>query len=100
MSVELRNRDRKLFPNLMSEYADLAAVPLTDIFNTISETLIWPTVWKIEIVTVIPKCADPSSFDQLRNISCTLFVCLFGVRVPPEYTGGRESVLYSTEFSI
>ena len=30
--------------------------------------------WKIEIVTVIPKSGDPETFDQLRNISCTLLV--------------------------
>ena len=63
-----------IFPNLMTEFSDLLAQPLCDIYNTITETLIWPTVWKVEIVTVIPKCAAPEEFDQLRNISCTLLV--------------------------
>ena len=63
-----------VFPNLMTEYADLFALPLTDIFNCITDTFIWPSVWKIEIITVIPKCNNPVNFDQLRNISCTLLV--------------------------
>ena len=58
----------------MTEYADIIAHPLSDIFNTITDTFIWASVWKIEIVTVIPKCNDPQTFDQLRNISCTLLV--------------------------
>ena len=61
-----------IFPSLMTEYADLLAQPLSDIYNRITETFIWPNIWKVEIVTVIPKCANPESFDQLRNISCTL----------------------------
>ena len=57
-----------IFPSLMTEYAQ----PLSDIYNRITETFIWPNIWKMEIVTVIPKCVNPESFDQLRNISCTL----------------------------
>ena len=63
-----------IFPSLVTEFCDILAEPLTDIYNTISETLVWPDVWKIELVTVIPKCSDPQSFDNLRNISCTLLV--------------------------
>ena len=63
-----------IFPNLMTEYADLFALPLTDIFNCITETFVWLSVWKIEIITVIPKCNNPVNFDQLRNISCTFLV--------------------------
>ena len=66
-----------IFPSLMKEYADVIAIPLTEMYNTITETLTWASCWKVEIVTVIPKCGDPTSFDQLRNISCTLHVsCL------------------------
>ena len=42
--------------------------------NCISETFIWPDLWKIEIVTVIPKSSNPQSYDLLRNISCMLLV--------------------------
>ena len=56
----------------MSRYAGLLAVPFTDIFNAISTTRVWPTIWKQEFVTVIPKCRTPSSMGDLRNISCTM----------------------------
>ena len=58
----------------MTELADILALPLTDIYNTISSTFVWPAIWKIEIITVIPKCNNPEKSDQLRNISCTLLV--------------------------
>ena len=58
----------------MTAFSDLIAIPLTNIFNTISETFQRPSVWKLEIVTVIPKCSSPVKFEQLRNISCTLLV--------------------------
>ena len=63
-----------IFPSLVTEFSDILAEPLTDIYNQISTTLQWPAVWKIELVTVIPKCPDPKEFDSLRNISCTLLV--------------------------
>ena len=63
-----------VFPNLMSEFADIFALPLTDIYNRITETFKWPDCWKVEIVTIIPKCGNPTTYDQLRNISCMLLV--------------------------
>ena len=63
-----------IFPSLMTEFADVVALPLTDIYNMIIDTFQWPDCWKIEVVTVTPKCNNPDSFDQLRNISCTLLV--------------------------
>ena len=53
----------------MTKFADLLDQPLCDIYNKITEPFVWPDVWKVEIVTVIPKCSNPDSFDQLRNIS-------------------------------
>ena len=61
-----------IFPSLMGKFAGLLAVPLADIFNSISTTKVWPTVWKQEFVTVIPKCRTPASMGDLRNISCTM----------------------------
>ena len=61
-----------IFPVLMDKYATLLAIPLTEIFNAITETGIWPTTWKQEFVTVIPKCRTPTSLGDLRNISCTM----------------------------
>ena len=56
----------------MDVFADQLAVPLTNIYNSISSTFIWPFIWKKEFVTVIPKTSFPAGFSDLRNISCTM----------------------------
>ena len=61
-----------IFPQLMTLFADQLAIPLTNIYNTISTSAIWPVIWKKEFVTVIPKVSVPQSFGDLRNISCTM----------------------------
>ena len=61
-----------VFPQLVTTFADFFAIPLTAIYNDISESGVWPTCWKREYVTVIPKTKKPSSVNDLRNISCTL----------------------------
>ena len=61
-----------LFPDLVTKYADLLAVPLTSIYNEITSTQVWPEIWKRESVTIIPKTRTPTEIGQLRNISCTM----------------------------
>ena len=61
-----------IFPSLMTKFADFLAIPLTDIYNEISSTYVWPICWKKEFVTVIPKKSSPQELGDLRNISCTL----------------------------
>ena len=61
-----------IFPELVSRFGDLLAVPLCEIFNMITVTQIWPLIWKQEFVTVIPKKTLPTEIDDLRNISCTM----------------------------
>ena len=61
-----------ILPELVTQYADFLAIPLTAIYNDISETKIWPKIWKNESVTIIPKTRTPSEIGQLRNISCTM----------------------------
>ena len=63
-----------LFPELVTTYADFLAVPLTSIYNEISETNVWPEVWKREAVTIIPKTRVPEEIGQLPNISSTMLV--------------------------
>ena len=41
-------------------------------YNEITVTYVWPAIWKLESVTVIPKVGHPSAFTDLRNISCTM----------------------------
>ena len=54
--------------------SDNIALPLTNIYNTITRTAVWPMTWKREFVTAIPKTLLPASFNDLRNISCTMLV--------------------------
>ena len=61
-----------IFPALMDKYATLLAIPLTNIYNQITRSHVWPEVWKQEFVTVIPKCRNPVGLGDLRNISCTM----------------------------
>ena len=63
-----------VFPDLVTTYADFFAIPLTAVYNEILRTFSWPTDWKTEYVTVIPKTGSPQSFSDLRNISCTKLV--------------------------
>ena len=60
-----------IFPKLVPLCAEALSIPLSDIYNCILETYVWPIRWKKEYVTVIPKKTLPSSFADLRNISCT-----------------------------
>ena len=61
-----------IYPDLMTKFSDFFALPLTNIYNEITETAVWPTQWKKEFVTVIPKKKEPEKLSDLRNISCTL----------------------------
>ena len=63
--------DGDIFPALIAPCAAHLAIPLSDIFNTITTTMVWPVEWKKEVVTVIPKKNLPQSYSDLRNISCT-----------------------------
>lgn len=60
-----------IFPKLVTTCSDSLAIPLSDIYNTITATNVWPIAWKKEIVTIIPKKSIPTSYADLRNISCT-----------------------------
>ena len=63
-----------LFPKLVNPCARAISVPLSDIYNSILSTYVWPISWKREYVSTIPKKKLPSDFSDLRNISCTLLV--------------------------
>ena len=62
-----------IFPSTINDCAAILAVPLTDIFNSILATYVWPLSWKKEYVTTIPKKSIPEDLSDLRNISCTVF---------------------------
>ena len=60
-----------IFPQLVAGLYDLLAVPLCKIFNLVLHTNEWPSTWKTETVTVIPKSGKPQGWEDCRNISCT-----------------------------
>ena len=77
-----------IFPQLVNSSAHLLAVPLADIYNTISRTGVRPKSWKTEYVTPIPKGRFPTSMNDLRNISCTkLFSKVYESFILPHLTG-------------
>ena len=55
-------------------YADTLADPATAIFNNITRSFCWPTEWKKEHITIIPKIPCPQEPGQCRNIACTNFL--------------------------
>ena len=60
-----------LFPDLVNRSAQWISTPLASIYNCISTSGTWPTEWKTEYVTPIPKKTMPETCNDLRNISCT-----------------------------
>ena len=45
------------------------AKPVTDVVNSSLRQGIWPSIYKMEIVTPVPKVYPPKTMDELRNIS-------------------------------
>lgn len=50
-------------PTLVTDNADLLAIPLNKIYNTVKASGRWPAKWKNETVTVIPKAKKATEFD-------------------------------------
>lgn len=47
------------------------SVPLTIIFNTITSSGVWPSIWKQETGTPLPKVQRPQTADDIRIVSVT-----------------------------
>ena len=60
-------------PSILSKFASEFSVPVSRIFNLITDKQIWPEEWRKEYVTGIPKIAQPQDPSECRNISCTNF---------------------------
>ena len=58
-------------PSIIGPCSTTFAKIMTPIMNEIGNNKWWPSRWKMEEVTVIPKKTMPESLDQCRNISCT-----------------------------
>lgn len=60
-----------IWPDLLTANVDAIAPPLTVIINKALEEKIWPTTWKLETVSIIPKKSHPETLGDTRNISYT-----------------------------
>ena len=60
-----------IFPQLVGVYSDLLAVPLGIIYNLVNTNYVWPEIWKLETVSIIPKGSNPESLSTCRNLFCT-----------------------------
>ena len=58
---------------LVKVFASEISAPLADIFNTAVINGEYPDVWKLEIVTPVPKVNPPEDEKQLWKIACTKF---------------------------
>ena len=58
-------------PHLVRCHAAAFAGPVSIIFNATNWTGVWPSKWKTEHITVIPKNPSPAGLSECRNISCT-----------------------------
>ena len=59
---------------LYSRFPEKLAIPVTHIFNLITSTKQWPSPWKTEYITVIPKVTNPQEPSECRNIACTNYL--------------------------
>ena len=57
--------------HLVRLHPESFAEPVAAIYNRINESGEWPSRWKTEHLTVIPKNPNPSDLSECRNISCT-----------------------------
>ena len=60
-----------IFPDLITKYSDIIAIPMSDVVNCSLSSHSWPKYWKEETMIIIPKCKNPTSYAELRNLSCT-----------------------------
>ena len=58
-------------PKHFGAYIQPVAEVLTSIMNDILRGEGWPSIWKKEEVTVIPKGSAADTMDECRNITCT-----------------------------
>ena len=61
-------------PKIWKKYSVELSTPVAALINSILNTGKWPSNWKTEFVTIIPKQNEPKDKGDLRNISLTLFV--------------------------
>ena len=56
---------------MIAATAGYLSVPLSEVYNACLRQCVWPSIWKLETVSVIPKKPHPTNLGGTRNISCT-----------------------------
>ena len=54
---------------ILKHFANELAAPMADVLNSSIKQGCWPDIFKLEIVTPVPKVFPPKNIDDLRNIS-------------------------------
>ena len=54
---------------ILKTFSDELAKPVTEVLNSSIKQGKWPEIFKLEIVTPVPKEYPPKDIDELRNIS-------------------------------
>ena len=54
---------------ILKHFAKEISIPVTHVINTSIRQGCWPDIFKLEIVTPVPKVYPPKNIDDLRNIS-------------------------------
>ena len=54
---------------ILKHFALQLGKPVTDVINTSIRQGCWPNIFKLEVVTPVPKQFPPKNIDELRNIS-------------------------------
>ena len=91
------------FPRqIISKFNSFFSVPLHKIYNCSLKTNVYPDVWKIENVTLIPKCKAPENVNDLRPISLTphyskVFEGILRNRILNDIGSGLDKKQYGTK---
>jgi hypothetical protein len=54
---------------ILKQFSQEISIPVTDVINSSIKQGVWPDIFKLEIVTPVPKVYPPKNIDDLRNIS-------------------------------
>ena len=69
MDTSKSNINGDIPAKILKHFAKQIGKPVTDVINTSIRQGCWPDIFKLEIVTPVPKVFPPKNIDELRNIS-------------------------------
>ena len=69
MDTSKSNINGDIPAKILKHFATQLGKPVTDLINTSIRQGLWPDIFKLEIVTPVPKVYPPKNVEDLRNIS-------------------------------